>query len=65
MKDPERIDRILKLLHTAWSENPELRLGQLIHNTTLIDYDLFYLDDLKLEYCLKQYLEHLKSEKSL
>ena len=32
MKNPERIDRIIDKLRTAWHGSPDLRLGQLVHN---------------------------------
>lgn len=32
MRDPARIDRILKLLEQRWKEAPDQRLGQLVLN---------------------------------
>ena len=54
MRDPKRIDRILKKLKKAWEQSPDLRLCQLItikaasvnpHNHP----DLFYVEDEDLE----------------
>ena len=32
MRDPERIDRMLKLLEAIWKANPDWRFGQLVCN---------------------------------
>ncbi len=32
MRDPTRIDQILKLLREVWTQAPDLRLGQIIVN---------------------------------
>lgn len=32
MRDPKRIDRILKLLRAYWTQYPDLRLGQILGN---------------------------------
>ena len=53
MRNPERIDEILKLISEIWHKNPELRLCQLIKNCFseevddygLRDVDLYYLED--------------------
>lgn len=50
MRDPERINRILNKIRTAWSVRPDMRLGQLLINLTGIDQtDLFQLEDDELE----------------
>ncbi len=36
MRDPKRIDEMLKLLERAWKSQPDLRLGQLIANATRV-----------------------------
>ncbi len=33
-RDPERIDRVLDAVRTAWKAAPDLRLTQLLTNTT-------------------------------
>lgn len=32
MRDPKRIDRVLKLLKIYWTKYPDLRLGQILGN---------------------------------
>ena len=34
MRDPKRIEKILRLLEESWLRSPDLRLGQLIFNLT-------------------------------
>ncbi|MCK9556326.1 hypothetical protein M0R19_08925 [Candidatus Pacearchaeota archaeon] len=41
MRDPKRINRILKELKNIWKELPDLRLGQLIQNLG----DVYYIED--------------------
>ena len=52
MRDPKRIDRILKLLEKHWKKYPDLRLGQIIQNFNG-EGDVFYLEDSLLEEYLK------------
>lgn len=48
MRDPNRIDVILKEIEEVWKKNPDLRLGQLIE---IIQFksrskaDVFYIED--------------------
>lgn len=49
MRDPKRIDRILKLIEKIWKKNSNLRFGQLLGNTLGLDIDLYYVEDDKLE----------------
>jgi len=44
MKDPDRIDEILKLISKIWHKHPNLRLCQIIGNL-FIDKDLYYIED--------------------
>lgn len=48
MRDPKRIKRILKKLEIAWTQNPDLRLGQFIYNLSG-DGEVFYFEDSFLE----------------
>jgi len=48
MRDPKRIKRILKKVERAWTQNPDLRLGQLIYNLSGA-VDVFYFEDIDLE----------------
>ena len=45
MRNPERIDRILKLISVAWHESPDLRLGQLLYNFADFRGDIFHIED--------------------
>ena len=50
MRDPARIDRILKLLEQRWKEAPGQRLGQLVSNfTAAVLGDVFVIEDERLE----------------
>lgn len=44
MRDPKRIERVLKLLQLVWPQHSDLRLGQLMFWLANND-DLFYLED--------------------
>ena len=55
MRDPKRIDRILKLIKKIWKKNPGLRLCQLIDNCTyLYKEDSYYIEDNIIEERLKE-----------
>lgn len=54
MRDPERIDDILRRLKLVWKENPDLRLGQLLLSVIKMDR-LFYVEDEKLILLLEDY----------
>lgn len=50
MRDPARIDKILKLLENYWKLNPDLRLGQIVSNMASLHRnwlvkDTFYTED--------------------
>ena len=46
MRDPARIDVILKRLSEIWKKNPDLRLGQLLVGAnSLTTIPLFYTED--------------------
>ena len=63
MKNPERIDRILKLIKYAWKNNPDFRLGQLIKNCFHHTEDLYYIEDKELERKLRQVYKIFKGDK--
>lgn len=51
MRDPNRIDPLLKHISRIWKKNPDLRLTQLIR-VVCADHaqdDLFYVEDNRLE----------------
>lgn len=44
MRDPARIDKVLKEIKKIWKEFPDLRLGQLIGNC--MNYSqIYYIED--------------------
>lgn len=47
MRDPSRIDEILKEIKDLWVQVPDWRLGQLLVNISGTDH-LFYVEDDKL-----------------
>ena len=53
MRDPKRIERILKLIEKIWNKNPDLRLCQLIGNCFNAG-DLYYVEDDTLKKQLKE-----------
>ena len=52
MRDPERIDKILKEIGDIWHKYPDMRLGQLIGNV-LEGPNLYYVEDNGLVSALK------------
>lgn len=53
MRDPKRIDKILKLIQKIWKENSNLRLMQLLGNCFPAG-DNYYKEDDDLEKNLKE-----------
>lgn len=47
MRDPKRIDEVLKCIETIWKKWPDLRLCQLLGNLNLPD-DPYYVEDDRL-----------------
>lgn len=47
MRDPERIEPVMKKLENIWKKHPDLRLGQLILNAHSFagDSPLYYIED--------------------
>lgn len=58
-RDPKRISRVLELLKAHWSQNTDLRLGQLVAN--LAEGDPFYIEDDELEKRLRKALKGRKT----
>lgn len=58
MRDPKRIDRILRKVAKAWKAQPDTRLCQLLSNEARSvgwpDNDLFYVEDEVIESALDQ-----------
>ncbi len=40
MRDPKRIDRILKLIGDYWKKHPDQRFGQMMINARIINDDI-------------------------
>ena len=59
MRDPARIDRVLKIVGQLWKKMPDFRLGQLLY-FVWDDNDLFYVEDDILENLIKEKLEAIK-----
>lgn len=56
MRDPNRIEPMLKLIEEIWTNYPDLRLTQIIMNALKMNRDPYYIEDDKL----KEALEELK-----
>jgi uncharacterized protein YihD (DUF1040 family) len=55
MRDPQRIDRILRLIRQLWMTYPDLRLGQLLFNFAgFTNGDSFHIEDDLIEAKLMQ-----------
>ena len=70
IRDPKRIDKLLKQIKTIWDCHPDMRLCQLIINGFMLDNmitdlsQLYYLEDDKLSQTLENfYLGHEKESK--
>ena len=59
MRDPNRIEKVLKEIADIWHKYPDMRLGQLICNV-LQDPALYYVEDNDLVEYLKQYYVEVK-----
>ena len=56
MRDPERIDKVLKVLGDNWKKLPDWRFGQLLCNLqSAAGNDLFYVEDDKFVELLEEY----------
>lgn len=62
MRNPDRIDPLLKKLGDYWKLNPDLRLGQLISNLSNNVFlgDIFYVEDSLIDSCITMILENNK-----
>jgi len=55
MRDPARIDPMLKLIREIWYHSPDLRLTQLIINALAMAQDPYYIEDDTLKEALEKY----------
>lgn len=53
MRDPNRIDEILKEIRDLWVQVPDWRLGQLLVNISGTDHLFYFEDDKLLEQLMK------------
>lgn len=63
MRDPSRIHRILHRIQPIWTQNPDLRLTQLLINAARLreaSPELYCYEDSKLEKALEKYSNELK-----
>ncbi len=62
MRDPNRIENMLKKLEGLWKANPDYRLGQLIlniikiQNNNAICPEVFYLEDDRMEEAMDKWI---------
>jgi uncharacterized protein YihD (DUF1040 family) len=56
-RDPKRIAEILDLLDIIWTNQPDMRLGQIISCFNCPNYDIFYLEDDALKERMLTYLQ--------
>ena len=59
MRDPDRIDEILKLISKIWHKNPDMRLLQLLINVCLANTDFYYVEDRILEQWLHDHYDNI------
>ena len=56
MRDPERIDRVLKVLGDNWKKVPDWRLMQLMCNLQrACDNDMFFVEDDEFMRLIEEY----------
>lgn len=55
-RNPARIPRVLAALGELWMENPDLRLGQIMSNASIV----FYTEDDQAERELRKWTEYLR-----
>ena len=67
MRDPERIDEILDLVREVWTQEPDLRLAQLIFNAARFEQenlkDVYNIEDSPLRKGLTRYLKHITEQR--
>lgn len=68
MRDPERIERIGRLLVQIWLSDPDMRLGQIMANAVMMAGggapDLYFVEDEEVEAGLRQLLVRLDQVRS-
>lgn len=67
MRDPNRIPEVLATLAAYWLQFPDMRLGQIVSNSSIIrngNADPFYLEDDDLIVVLNDLIANSKGAKS-
>lgn len=59
MRNPKRIDEILKLISEIWHKYPDMRLLQLLLNVCLSDTDFYFIEDNLLEQWLHDHYDNI------
>ncbi len=59
MRNPNRIEPMIKLIKEIWQVCPDLRLTQLIMNALKMNSDPYYIEDDKLLQALREYEEQI------
>lgn len=54
-RDPQRIAKVLNTIRDVWFEFPDLRLGQLLINSTPDGRDLYYIEADEMIKNLREY----------
>lgn len=63
MRDPERIDKVLKVLGDNWKKLPDWRFSQLICNMqSAAGDDLFYVEDDEFADMVEEYVNIITEE---
>ncbi len=65
MRDPARIDQILEILRTVWTQHPDMRLGQLVVNAVRPSTpcpEVFSIEDTVLARKLESLAKHSAPE---
>lgn len=63
MRDPNRIEGVLKRIGASWSLCPDLRLGQLLTNAVLDKVDIFYVEDEDIVTMVEESMENIECYK--
>jgi len=65
MRDPKRINRILKEIEKAWNDYPDQRFGQTLINLGIAPDELWFwrMEDDELEKGLKEYNKKMSKKK--
>ena len=54
-RDPERIERMMKLMKSAWKSNSHMRFGGFLMYALASDTNIYYMEDDVLEQHIKDF----------